>query len=160
MKKLKAFHNDPKIKAKYIKRVKAHAKADRIIKGQYWSEGKGCAVGCTIEGSDHSKYETELGIPSILAYLEDALFEEMSDAEAMKFPLEFLEAIPVGANLSKVLPQFIIWQFEDKKYGLKNIKEIQNDKEVYRLCEEVVDLYKRELNGKKPTEDEYYQLYL
>lgn len=89
MNTLKAFHGDAKIKAKYIARVKAHQKADEIIKGRYWEDGKGCAVGCTIEGSDHSKYEKELGIPEILAYLEDGLFEEMSNEDAMKFPLRF-----------------------------------------------------------------------
>jgi hypothetical protein len=29
---MQAFHNDPKIKAKYLKRVRAHAKADEIVK--------------------------------------------------------------------------------------------------------------------------------
>ena len=61
--KLRAFHNDPKIKAKYVARVLEHQRLDHIVKGIYWEKGKGCAVGCTIEGSDHSKYETELGIP-------------------------------------------------------------------------------------------------
>lgn len=40
-----AFLNDIEIKTKYLDRVKAHAKADEIVKGQYWQEGKGCAVG-------------------------------------------------------------------------------------------------------------------
>ena len=40
MKKLLAFHNDPEIKAKYVARVKAHQKADEIIKGRYWENGK------------------------------------------------------------------------------------------------------------------------
>ena len=68
------FHNDSKIKAKYIARVKAHTKADKIVKGQYWQNGVGCAVGCTIEGSDHTLYEKELGIPKEIAYMEE---EEM-----------------------------------------------------------------------------------
>lgn len=33
MKQLRAFNNDPKVKAKYVKRVKAHTKADEIVKG-------------------------------------------------------------------------------------------------------------------------------
>ena len=40
---LKAFHNDPKIKAKYIARVKAHYDADEIIKVEdinKWYESK------------------------------------------------------------------------------------------------------------------------
>jgi len=58
-----AYHGNPKIKEKYLKRVKAHAKADRLIQGIGWENGKGCAVGCTLEAYDHAAYETELGIP-------------------------------------------------------------------------------------------------
>lgn len=57
---MQAFKNKESIKIKYLNRVKMHAEADRIEKGHYWENGKGCAVGCTIEGSDHSKYETLL----------------------------------------------------------------------------------------------------
>lgn len=74
---MKAFLDNPKIKTKYVKRVREHYKADEIVQGYYWENGKGCAVGCTIEGNQHNRYETELGIPSELAYLEDALFEEL-----------------------------------------------------------------------------------
>lgn len=83
---MKAFHNDPKIKAKYLKRVRAHAKADEIVKGRYWEDGKGCAVGCTIHSSNHSAYETELGIPRILARLEDTLFENLPNVLAKTWP--------------------------------------------------------------------------
>ena len=44
MNKLLSFHNDPKIKEKYLERVKAHQEADQIIKGLYWEDGKGCAM--------------------------------------------------------------------------------------------------------------------
>ena len=108
-----AFHNDPKIKEKYLKRVRAHAKADKIVKGQYWEDGKGCAVGCTILGKDHYKYEKELGIPVSIAYLEDKIFEGLPNEEAMTFPVRFLEAIPVGANLEHVAAMMQIFSLRD-----------------------------------------------
>lgn len=155
-----AYHGDTKVKSKYVKRVKQHYDADEIIKGIYWEEGKGCAVGCTIEGSDHNKYETELGIPSELAHLEDGIFENLTNGDAKEFPLKFLRAIKPGADLSLVTAKFMLWQFEDKKYGVKNIKEVQEDKEVFGFCEEVAGLYKRKLKGDTPTEKEFYDLYL
>ena len=158
MKKLLAFHNDPKIKEKYIARVKAHAEADEIIKGRYWEDGKGRAVGCTIEGEDHNRYEKELGIPAILAHLEDRLFEDMSNEDAMKFPLQFLEAIPVGADLSQVFTKLVIWEWEDEKHGLKNIKEIKEDKELSDCCEKVCGMYKRKLNGEEVKVKEWREL--
>lgn len=81
---MKAFHGDEKIKKKYVDRVKAHAKADEIVKGQYWKNGKGCAVGCTIHSADHAAYQTELGIPQWMARLEDRIFEGLPNARAMQ----------------------------------------------------------------------------
>ena len=113
-----AFHGNPKIKAEYLARVRAHRKADQLIKGQYWEDGKGCAVGCTIHGSDHGRYETELGIPRVLARLEDTLFEGQSNGAARRWPTDFLSAIRVGADLSLVWPRFAIWLLADKRTGV------------------------------------------
>jgi hypothetical protein len=116
--RLIAFHGDPKIKAKYLARVKAHRKADEIIHGTYWKKGKGCAVGCTIHGSDHGAYETELGIPRVLAHLEDGIFESLPNGRAKDWPVEFLTAIPVGADLSRVWSRFAVWLLGDAEDGV------------------------------------------
>jgi hypothetical protein len=97
-----AFHNDPNIKAKYLHRVEVHAAADEIIHGKYWERGKGCAVGCTIHSGNYSAYETEMGIPIMLASLEDRLFEGMENEKSKKFPARFLSVIQPGADLSRV----------------------------------------------------------
>ena len=93
-----AYHNDPSIKEKYLLRVRSHAAQDEIIKGKYWENGKGCAVGCTVHSSNHSAYETELGIPAWLARVEDRLFEGMPLARAKLWPEQFLSAIRPGAD--------------------------------------------------------------
>jgi len=100
-----------------VARVKAHTAADEIIQGMYWERGHGCAVGCVIHGSEHPHYETELGIPRQIAYLQDRIFENLPLAEAKEFPLAFLQAIPVGTDLSMVIPNFIIWLLSDPEYG-------------------------------------------
>ena len=109
MSKLIAYHGDPRIKAKYLRRVRAHAKADEIIKGRYWEGGKGCAVGCTIHSGSHAAYETELGIPEALARLEDMLFEGQDNGAAKTFPARFLSAIKPGADVSRVQWVFLHW---------------------------------------------------
>lgn len=118
MTKLLAFHNDPAIKEKYLQQVKMHAAADEIIKGKYWEGGQGCAVGCTIHGNSHTAYETELGISRIIARLEDGIFEGLPNEEAMTFPVRFLEAVPVGADLSLVFYQFMHWLLVDPIDGV------------------------------------------
>ena len=129
---MQAFHNDPAIKEKYLARVRAHAAADEIIHGKYWEDGKGCAVGCTVHSGNHAAYETELGIPQWLARVEDRLFEGMTNGTSMTWPIRFLEAIPVGADLQPLLIPFLIiivekakTRFDHKKYP-KQLAAIDN----------------------------------
>jgi hypothetical protein len=153
---------DPKVREKYIDRVQAHAVADEIVQGKYWENGKGCAVGCTVQTGDspHEAMETELGIPRELAWLEDTIFEGLSNGEAKAFPLRFLKAINTGADLSLITAKFMVWQFDDDKYGMKNIPEVKADTEMMGFCEEVVALYKRVIAGDPPTEAEFEDLYV
>ena len=106
---LHAFHGDKRIKAQYLARLRAHVAADEIIHGIYWENGKGCAVGCTIHSSSHRAYEVELGIPIMLARLEDRIFEGLDNSESKQFPLTFLSAIRPGADLSRVGWKFLYW---------------------------------------------------
>lgn len=120
---MKAFHNDQAIKDKYLARVKAHEELDEIIQGQYWGNGKGCAIGCTIHGSDHSKYKTELGIPKWLAYLEDKIFEGLDNERAKSWPREFLESINIGADLDKIKIPFLIFIVESAREKFDHAKQ-------------------------------------
>ena len=100
---LLAFHGNPEIKEKYLARVAAHRAADELVQGfGYWQADhaghfKGCAVGCTLHSSDHAAYEVELGIPQILARIEDGIFERLPAKRAKTWPEEFLKAAEVGA---------------------------------------------------------------
>ena len=120
-----AFHNDATLKARKLDQVRAHEAADEIVKGQYWEHGKGCAVGCTVHSGDHRAYETEMGIPVMLARLEDRIFEGMSNEAAKRFPARFITAAPVGADLSLVGWQFLSWLVEDvvERHGTGTVKD-------------------------------------
>ena len=74
-KPLLAWHGDAELKNATVATMAAHRKADRLVKGLYWENGRGCAVGCLIHGSDHALYEPRFGIPQALARLEDTIFE-------------------------------------------------------------------------------------
>jgi hypothetical protein len=106
---LLAFHGKPAIKKTYIARVKAHRAADLLAQGATGvpSQGeRGCAVACTVDGYAHARYPIELGIPVDLAHLEDRIFEGLPVADSQAWPEQFLRAIPVGADLSKVARLF------------------------------------------------------
>ena len=106
---MKAYHGSEQLKQTYLARVRAHREADCLVKGVYWENGKGCAIGCTIHGANHVAYETELGIPQGLAWLEDVIFENVSNGEAMLWPERFLDAIEPGADLAAVQWRFLHW---------------------------------------------------
>ena len=87
--KMQAFHNDEKIKQKYLNRVKQHRLADQLVQGIAWENGKGCAIGCTLESYNHKQYEKELGIPEWLARVEDKIFEGLNKDDAQAWPEQF-----------------------------------------------------------------------
>jgi hypothetical protein len=116
---LLAYHGDPKIKKALLAQLAAHRKADQIVQGYgYWTDGKGCAVGCTIHSGKHADYETILGIPESIAYLEDAIFEWLPVEQARKWPERFSRAIKPGADLSLVAARFMVWMLIDPAKGV------------------------------------------
>jgi hypothetical protein len=149
-----AFHGSEPTRRKYINRVKAHYKADEIIQGIYWENGKGCAVGCTIEGSDHGRYEVELGIPRMIARLEDRIFEGLTNGEAKKFPLRFLEAIKTGSDLSQVPWKFLIWLLIDPEDGVVKYARPDGKKAIKAIAKKL----EQKLKGKNITSEEWIEL--
>ena len=140
-----AFHGDLAIKDKYLARVRAHREADEIVQGyDYWADGKGCAIGCTLHSGNHAAYETELGIPRAIARLEDGIFEGLEVGLARQWPERFLAAITPGADLSRVLPQFFVWLLVDPTDGV--LCFTKTDK-MRAAIQAVADLYGRKLAG-------------
>lgn len=146
-----AFHNDPKIKAKYLRRVRQHAKLDQIVKGRYWQDGKGCAVGCTIHSAEHASYEIELGVPRALAYLEDRIFESLPNKHAMKWPVRFLSAVKPGVNLERVADKFTLWLLIDEKDGVLRFASAAGR----AIIETVAELYRRKIAGEQVSAQEW-----
>ncbi len=159
--KMKAFHNNAKLKKDMVSEILNHQKQDQILKGTYATEenGKwrGCAVGCSVhslnmkcgknyETGNHKVYETELGIPESLARLEDYLFEIMPQEAAMKWPAEFMKAIPVGANLSLVAPKFIVGTLKE----VVKLEKVKDDKAVVKAVLDIAKLWEEVIAGKNP----------
>src|ERR1041385_984810 len=107
-----AYHGRNDLKAGVLAILAEHREADKLVKGRYWEEGKGCAVGCTLESvrriegkrsivhDSHALYERYLGVPTALARLEDGIFEGLPNGESQAWPERFASAIQPGADLS------------------------------------------------------------
>jgi len=146
---MKAFHGDSEIKEKYLARVRSHRAADELIRGEGWDGHRGCAIGCTLEAYDHSRYPIELGIPEQLAYLEDWLYEHLPvdnsnwtrpGIVAMAWPELVLSSIHVGSDLSRVWPEFAIWLLVDPAHG---VLQYAVDGGTRASIAGVADLYRR-----------------
>lgn len=152
-----AYHGDYKIKETYVLRMRWHLAADELLQRfGYWRNGKGCAVGCTIHASDPRRYETELGIPQNIARLEDGIFEGLSEEDYKRWPLEFLEAIKPGADLTGVADLFIHWVLMDEENGV--LKYAKKAKSVAAI-KAVGKLYARKIKGEKIKKSKWSAAY-
>src|SRR5690606_33634458 len=146
-----AYHNNPATKDQYIARMRCHMEADALIQGTGWDGHKGCAVGCTFENYVHTRGPIEIGLPETRMWLEEAICEGLPEEQAKGFPLAFLEAIPVGADLSMVWPRFALWMLSDPNHGAMR----HCDDDTRPSVEAVADLYRRWINGDQPVAEEF-----
>ena len=108
---LRAFVNTPVTKEQVLTNLRAHQRAGRFINNHYWDTQRqtGSAVGCTIHDfapgreNDHLAYEELFGIPIQTAVAHDIIFGYLQGTAQTRWPLRFMEAVPQGANLSRVL---------------------------------------------------------
>lgn len=145
---MQAFHNDPRIKADLIAQLEAHYAADEIVKGKYWENGKGCAVGCCIHGDDHRLFPSLFGIPESIAHLMDGIFEGLPNEQAKEFPLSGINSIQVGADLTKVENLFIEWLLIDPTHGINRFNSNP-------CIPAVAALHRRVVNGGPVSSEEW-----
>lgn len=117
---LLSYHSDKKLKTEMVEEMLKHQRQDQLIKGTYGIENglfKGCAVGCGVHSynirketkldyQDHAGLAQAIGIPEWLFRLQDALFEGLVKEEALKFPVQFYKASPIGVDLEPIKWKF------------------------------------------------------
>lgn len=145
---MQAYLNDEKLKDKTISDMELDIKAQRLVQGTYWNSKKqnGCFVGCVIRGDAHAKFELVLGIPRILARLADGIFEGLKYEDAKKFSVDFLQSIPVGADLSGVWDKFAYFLLVDPECGVIRLAKKNATK---KSIQDVANMYQRKINGEK-----------
>jgi hypothetical protein len=146
-KPLTSFHGEQKIKDGHIARLQMHSDADEIIQGNYWQNGKGCDTGCSFHSSDHSQWAKQLGIPVIIGYLRDRIFEGLPNAEAKLFPLACSNATPVGVDLEPVWRKFMIWLLVDERDGVIKYARNENSRQAIK---NIADTFERSLAAEIP----------
>lgn len=105
---------DAELAATVMAELEWHREQDAFVQGRYWSNGKGCAVGCLLKGDNHEEFPNAFGIPEILAHLDDRLFEGLPKADSVAWPEEFMGAcIKVGQTREERMKRLGVvgWQF-------------------------------------------------
>ena len=158
-------YSHPKVtKAVFLAEIQHHIEIDSFIQGAYGESVngafKGCAVGCSLESvarltgdrglsmSSHGLYEKYLGVPRILAYLEDYIFEGLPITEAKKWPLQFSQSIPAGADLSGVWNLFAPWMLREIVLPCVQAPEFEQQKSA---VERVIKGYETNWTDDKPA---------
>lgn len=174
---IRAWHSDPALKSDAITRMRAHAEADEIIGGVYLNIDPGtpggyraCHIGCLVVELDettreaiaagreaepddgwHAAAERLLGLPQRYSHLFEGIFEALPDAERSGFAVALTEAIPVGANLDRVVDEMTIALLSDPEHGCRQYA----DPAAQSAIDTVVALCRRRRNGDTPTVEEW-----
>jgi len=82
--------------------------------------------------SDHSRLAEELGVPEFIVHLQEAVFEGLPDNERFGWTERLFQSIPLGADLSPVLPRFLLKTLDrlpetdraDVVAAIKGVKEV------------------------------------
>lgn len=137
-----SFFGSQCLKDAVVARVREHQRLDQIAQQIYWDGSKGCAIGCVLHSGEHMAFETQLGLPVFLAYMDEHIFERLPLAEAKAWPLRFIEAVPVGVDLELVFPRFIHWLLSDPT-GMRQYANA----ETLPIIDSLVTMYARRIEG-------------
>jgi len=104
---MKTFNKE--LKTQWINTMQAHQDADRLIQGLWLSNDideelmySGCFFGCAMQGIKYplAAATKAMQLPiNFIAFAEN-IFENLSPTEAVKFPVEFLNAIPTNLEIN------------------------------------------------------------
>jgi hypothetical protein len=141
------------LKDAFVKIIKEDKINGKFTKGSYWSpeKQKGCAIGCSeralctilgdkYENRRHYYLSKTLNIPESIFHLQDEIFESLPKTESDQFVVDFVEALPVGKDLTNVEYKVKIWIL---KKGKKYI-----NKEIEVIIDKIIKLNKKTIAGK------------
>ena len=142
---MKTFKNKT-TKARFVKEAKMHQEADRFIQGNWLNRQigdykSGCFYGCMTQTKENtlSKACEVMHLPEWLVYVSEKIFEGLPKEEAIKFPLELLEAIPVGMDSDKAYKSFMYQLLMDKDKGQINFTK--KGSAQYKAIKQCSDLF-------------------
>lgn len=161
-----AFHADADLKSSVVNRVRRLIADDKIDTPKLFlnfddSSDRYTLLTAAVPTADPEVYEKELGIPSELARLEESvhglLMREVGAGvyafrgESAHYPVDWLQALPPGKDLQRVVPMFLDWWLHD----LANVYLSPVDDAAAEMAKLVAGLHARVARGDLPTRREW-----
>lgn len=115
-----------------------------------------CLPSSIIAGETGANVADVVGIPKSLAALFDVFFDQLPADGSAQFVLDWLSAIPVGANLGSAPRDYLLWLLKDPEYGAA--KGLSLTKESEQFLETLVELHERDHGDTAPTPETWSSL--
>ena len=130
-----------KKKRELIKIAKEHRKFDRFIKvkyinGKVKSKCSGGFFGCMMQTEEDvlGKASEEMEIPLWLVHVSEKIFDGLKQEEAVEYPVQLLESIPVKKDLDDVYKKFMYNLLMDKKMGQITLTDLPDNYNKVKQC--------------------------
>jgi thioredoxin len=165
----RAFYGDPALRNTVVERVRQHIDAEQIAPAERLpicdeANGRYSLMGAALHSADLDRYEGTFGIPAELGTLEECVhnyfMQFVSDAQGKRFlfreqardyPIDWLQSIPLGADLQSVTPRFLSWLLLD----LIDMPQLRVSDDVKTVAREVAALHRRTAEGQPPSAQEW-----
>lgn len=161
---MRAWHNDPDLKRDALDRMNAARIENRFIRTVYQEPVddnpgvyRGCLIGMLFPpdtdgfGHWHQLTQDTYGIPAPVAHLLDAAYElvPFGHTKHADFAVDAVEAIPVGADLTRVIAAVAYDLITEAPYGFAADPDLSADAKT--AVEDLGALYRRWLTGDHPS---------
>jgi len=133
-------------KKRFVTEAKKHRKADRFIQGT-WLNGyvgdymSGCFFGCMTQTDNNTLNEASkvMHLPLWLVHVSEKIFEGLDEKQSIDFPVQLLQAVPVGMDSDKSWKAFMYRLLMDKEQG--QITFTEKDSDQYKSVEQCANLF-------------------
>lgn len=148
-----AFFNDPKLKQDVMHQLRQDRKLDRLMQGHYFVDGHGCHLGCLTRCNkdSHKAVEQMFNIPERIAYLLEVVFENLTVNQSKWWAIESVDAIPVGADLSKVHHELSYWLLGPDSPSAEGNKNMI----VASVISQIRSLHRQAADGAEITKEQW-----
>ncbi|MGH3779807.1 MAG: hypothetical protein ACRDRO_04025 [Pseudonocardiaceae bacterium] len=165
---LGAWHNSPALKTEVTARMATHRAADTLVQAVYQERlpnsalgYRGCFLGCTLpwlapipqDPTWAEMVERYYAIPATVGDLVEATFENLREDRCGAFAFAVVDAIPIGADLSLVIPAVNLDLLTDPVYGVTRFTT--EGSAQHTVITQVADLLGRVVAGGAVTPAEW-----